>query len=61
MSALFVVFEGGMPLIGVAVGAPLTRTIDPVADYPAVVAALIGWAPRYCWRAATARNGVPRG
>ena len=41
VSALFVVFEGGMPLIGVAVGAPLARTIGPVADYLAV-AALIG-------------------
>ena len=41
LSALFVVFEGGMPLIGLAVGAPLARTIGPVADYLAV-AALIG-------------------
>lgn len=41
VSALFVVFEGGMPLIGVAAGAPLARTIGPVADYLAV-AALIG-------------------
>ena len=41
LSALFVVFEGGMPMIGVAVGAPLARTIGPVASYLAV-AALIG-------------------
>jgi len=41
LSALFVVFEGGMPLIGVALGAPLARTIGPVANYLAV-AALIG-------------------
>ena len=41
VSALFVMFEGGMPLIGVVVGAPLARTIGPVADYVAV-AALIG-------------------
>ena len=41
VSVLFVVFEGGMPLIGVAVGAPLARRIGPVADYLAV-AALIG-------------------
>ena len=41
VSALFVVFEGGMPLIGLAAGAPLARTIGPVADYLSV-GALIG-------------------
>jgi putative Mn2+ efflux pump MntP len=41
LSALFVVFDGGMPLIGLAAGAPLARTIGSVADYLAV-AALIG-------------------
>jgi putative Mn2+ efflux pump MntP len=41
VSVLFVMFEGGMPLIGLAAGAPLARTIGSVADYLAV-AALIG-------------------
>ena len=41
VTVLFVVFEGGMPLIGVAAGAPLARTIGPVADCLAV-AALVG-------------------
>ena len=41
VSVLFVVFEGGMPLIGLAAGAPLARTIGSVTDYLAV-AALIG-------------------
>ena len=40
VSALLVMFEGGMPLIG-GDGAPLARTISPVADYLAD-AALIG-------------------
>ncbi len=41
LATLFVAFESGMPLIGVAAGAPLARTIGPVADYLAV-AALVG-------------------
>lgn len=41
VSALFVTFEGGMPLIGIAAGAPLARMIGPVAAYLAV-AALLG-------------------
>lgn len=36
VSALFVVFEGGMPLIGLAAGAPLARAAGGVADYLAV-------------------------
>jgi manganese efflux pump family protein len=36
VSALFVVFEGGMPLIGLAAGAPLARAVGGVADYLAV-------------------------
>lgn len=41
ISALFVVFEAGMPLVGLAVGAPLARLIGASADYVAA-AALIG-------------------
>jgi putative Mn2+ efflux pump MntP len=33
VSALFVVFEGGMPLIGLAAGAPLASAVGGVADY----------------------------
>lgn len=45
ISALFVVFEAGMPLIGVALGAPLARAIGGVADYvaAAVLAAVGLW------------------
>jgi putative Mn2+ efflux pump MntP len=41
ITALFVAFEAGMPLIGLALGAPLARAIGAVADYVAA-AALIG-------------------
>lgn len=41
ISALFVVFEGGMPLIGLALGAPIARAVGSVADYLAA-AAVIG-------------------
>lgn len=41
MSLLFVVFEGGMPLIGLGLGAALARGIGQVADYVAA-AAVIG-------------------
>jgi putative Mn2+ efflux pump MntP len=53
VSVLFVVFEGGMPLIGLAAGAPLARTIGPVADYLAV-AALIGLG---AWMVLAGRDG----
>lgn len=45
VSALFVVFEGGMPLIGLAAGAPLARAVGGVADYLAVgaLAAMGAW------------------
>ena len=33
LSLLFVAFEGGMPLIGLAIGAPLATTMGPAADY----------------------------
>jgi manganese efflux pump family protein len=36
VSLLFTVFETGMPLIGVALGAPLGRAIGSAADYVAV-------------------------
>lgn len=41
VSVLFLVFEAGMPLIGVAIGAPLARVIGDTADYVAA-AAVIG-------------------
>lgn len=43
--ALFVVFEAGMPLIGLALGAPLAGAIGGVADYLAAAAliALGAW------------------
>jgi putative Mn2+ efflux pump MntP len=34
---LFVVFEGGMPLLGLALGAPLARAVGSVADYIAAL------------------------
>jgi manganese efflux pump family protein len=37
VSLLFAAFEAAMPLIGVALGAPLGRAIGSVADYVAVV------------------------
>jgi putative Mn2+ efflux pump MntP len=36
ISALMVAFEAGMPLVGVALGAPLGRAIGGAADYVAV-------------------------
>lgn len=41
ITGLFVVFEAGMPLVGLALGAPLARAIGSAADY-AAAAALIG-------------------
>jgi len=41
ISVLFVAFEAGMPVIGLALGAPLARAIGDAADYLAT-AALIG-------------------
>ena len=41
ISLVFVIFEGGMPLIGLAVGSALARGIGPGADYLAA-AAVIG-------------------
>jgi manganese efflux pump family protein len=41
ISALFVVFEAGMPLVGLALGATLARAIGDIADYLAA-AAIIG-------------------
>jgi putative Mn2+ efflux pump MntP len=37
---LFVVFEAGMPLVGLALGAPLARAVGDVADYLAAVAVI---------------------
>ena len=41
ISLVFVIFEGGMPLIGLAVGSALARGIGRIADYLAA-AAVIG-------------------
>ncbi|HEY0803558.1 MAG TPA: manganese efflux pump [Pseudonocardiaceae bacterium] len=38
ISALFVVFEAGMPLLGLALGAPLARVIGATASYVAAAA-----------------------
>jgi putative Mn2+ efflux pump MntP len=45
ISLIFVIFEAGMPLIGVAAGGGLARVIGPVADYVAAAAVigLGGW------------------
>jgi putative Mn2+ efflux pump MntP len=40
ISLLFLVFEAGMPLIGVAIGAPLARSIGDAADYVAAAAVI---------------------
>lgn len=40
ISVLFVVFEAGMPLIGLALGAPLARVIGSTADYLAAAMVL---------------------
>ncbi len=38
LSALFVLFEAGMPLVGLALGAPLARAVGSVAEYLAAAA-----------------------
>lgn len=45
ISLLFVLFEGGMPLVGLALGAPLAHSIGSTAEYVAgaVVVAIGGW------------------
>lgn len=40
ISLLFLVFEAGMPLIGVALGAPLAHAIGDTADYVAAAAVI---------------------
>lgn len=40
ISALFVAFEAGMPLLGLAAGAPLARATGDVADYLAAAAVI---------------------
>jgi putative Mn2+ efflux pump MntP len=40
LSLLFVVFEAGMPLIGLALGAPLAHAIGDTADYVAAAAVI---------------------
>jgi manganese efflux pump family protein len=43
ITALFVVFEAGMPLIGIALGAPLAHAIGPIAnDLAAAAVVAIG-------------------
>jgi len=38
ITGLFVLFEAGMPLLGLAIGAPLARAVGAVADYLAAAA-----------------------
>jgi hypothetical protein len=38
ITGLFVLFEAGMPLLGLAIGAPLARAVGGVADYLAAAA-----------------------
>jgi len=42
LSAVFALFEGGMPAVGLLLGAPLGQTLGPAADYLAIVI-LIGF------------------
>ena len=52
ISLVFVIFEGGMPLIGLALGSALANSIGPVADYLAAGAVIaIG-----AWMALTAEK-----
>lgn len=41
ITALFLLFDAGMPLLGLAVGAPLAHAVGPAADYLAA-AAVVG-------------------
>jgi putative Mn2+ efflux pump MntP len=45
LSALFVAFEAGMPLIGLALGAPFAHTAGAAADYVAALVLIVvgGW------------------
>jgi manganese efflux pump family protein len=45
ISLIFVIFEAGMPLVGLALGSGLARVVGPAADYVAAAAviALGGW------------------
>ncbi|HWC83189.1 MAG TPA: manganese efflux pump [Pseudonocardiaceae bacterium] len=45
IAALFLVFEAGMPVLGLAIGAPLAEVVGPAADYVAAgaVLAIGGW------------------
>ncbi|HSR84729.1 MAG TPA: manganese efflux pump [Streptosporangiaceae bacterium] len=40
ISLIFVIFEAGMPLIGLAIGGGLARVIGPAADYVAAAAVI---------------------
>ena len=76
ISAIFVVFEAGMPLIGLAAGGGLARVIGSVADYVAAAAvAALGifmlvhdqdsaeeqQAPFSCWRKPAGRLSSTHG
>jgi putative Mn2+ efflux pump MntP len=41
IALVFMLFEGGMPMVGLALGAPLARVVGGIADYLAA-AALVG-------------------
>lgn len=45
LTAIFVLFEAGMPLIGIAMGAPLAHELGATADYVAAAAVIAtgGW------------------
>ena len=48
LSGLFVAFEAGMPLIGLAIGDPVAHAIGSAAEYvAAAVLVAVGW-PVYC-------------
>ena len=41
VAGVFLVFEAGMPLVGLAVGGSLARAVGPAADYVAAAAVLV--------------------
>jgi hypothetical protein len=59
ISALFVIFEAGMPLIGLALGAPLAHAIGGIADYLAPPRCSPS-VPGGCWLTTTAKPAKPR-
>jgi manganese efflux pump family protein len=58
ISLIFVIFEAGMPLIGLAIGGGLARVIGPAADYVAA-AAVIGLGAWMIFEAARDDDDAP--